>query len=440
MSDMTPEIFAKIWNDLTKYPRIKDVASKLQIKESYCKTKASRLRKKYEESPKAYPRLLNRNSSKFHSLLPEDNNTFYESMTKEELIQKLREIYYANPDCNITRNGFRKETKISDSTWSRYFGTFLEFKRQSGLELHRTQHALERQIAKHTASDRYREFNSRQDYDDRYIKDSNSKIKTIIGFSDLHDQEIDPFYLRVMIETCRMVQPDIINLGGDIFDLAEFGKYGVDPREWDVVGRIKFVHKNILEPLREACPDTQIDFLEGNHEFRLLRHLADATPALQAVLSDLMGLTVAKLLGLDKYEINYIAKADLSAFNLRDQAKEIKKSYIIYDKSLLVHHHPYAKDWGLPGWNGHHHHWKVINMKNALKGSYQWLQLGCGHRLNASFCDGEFWNMGFNIAHINTESGSVNHEYVGVTDIACVGGIYFIRSEEERVGFYAKAA
>jgi hypothetical protein len=35
---------------------------------------------------------------------------------------------------------------------------------------------------------------------------------------------------------------------GDIFDLPEFGKYGVDPREWDVVGRIKFAHENILAP------------------------------------------------------------------------------------------------------------------------------------------------------------------------------------------------
>jgi len=259
-----------------------------------------------------------------------------------------------------------------------------------------------------------------------------------MGCSDLHDIECDPFFLRTFIEACRIIQPDVINFGGDIFDLAEFGKFSVDPREWDVVGRIRYVHDYIFRPIREACPNTQIDFVEGNHEYRLLRHLADASPALKAVLSDLLGLTVPKLLGLDQFEINYIAKADLAAFNKGSQKKEVEKSYKIYDDSVLVHHHPHAAKWGLPGWNGHHHHWIVLNKKSALRGSYQWMQLGCGHQLRASYAEGEFWNMGFQICHLNTFSGSVNMEYITVTDIACVGGIYFHRQPEEMVGLYGK--
>lgn len=440
MANIQPDEFAQIWNNIDDYPAIKDVAEELGISPKYCKKRAVLHRKKYRKDSRSVPRIIDRSSAKSVSLLPEEQNAFYEDMTPDELVNKLRGLYFSDPDSNITRLRFRKETGISDATWTRYFGTFLEFRRQAGLELKRTQHTVERQIARHVSSDHYREYNNRSDYDTRYLKDSNSKIKTIIGASDLHDEEVDPFYLRVFIETCRMVQPDIINLGGDIFDLAEFGKYGVDPREWDVVGKIKFVHREILEPLREACPDAQIDFVEGNHEFRLLRHLADATPALRSILSDLLDLSIPKLLGLDKYEVNYIAKADMSAFNVKDQKKEVGKSYIIYDEALLIHHHPHARDWGLPGWNGHHHHWKVFNMKNAIRGSYQWMQLGCGHRLAASYCEGEFWNMGFNIAHVNTQTKSVNHEYVSVTDFACVGGMYFNRREDEQVGFYARAA
>jgi len=49
-----------------------------------------------------------------------------------------------------------------------------------------------------------------------------------------------------------------------------------------------------------------------------MRHLADQTPALRAVLSDLHGMTVSKLLGLDEFGINYVAKADLGAYTKRD--------------------------------------------------------------------------------------------------------------------------
>jgi hypothetical protein len=45
--------------------------------------------------------------------------------------------------------------------------------------------------------------------------------------------------------------------------------------------------------LREACPDAEIDVIEGNHEAPAAAHLADATPALRAVLADLHGMTSA---------------------------------------------------------------------------------------------------------------------------------------------------
>ncbi len=434
---LTDQDFAAIWNDTQKYPQTRHVAEKSGYTINGAQKRAYRLRKARQAGEKV-PFIVDR--SEAHSaepLLPETQNTFNLEMSAHDLTDALRRIYLRDPDTNITRLRFRQETGLSDSTWNRYFGTFQEFKRQAGIEMTRQQHQVERHLAKHVSVDHYRDFNERQNYDDRYNKPTGNKIRTIIGCSDLHDHECDPFYLRVLIETCRIVQPDIINFGGDIFDLAEFGKYGVDPREWDVVGRIQWVHEHIFKPVREACPDTQLDFVEGNHEFRLLRHLADATPALKAVLSDLLGLTVAKLLGLDEFEINYIAKADLAAYNKGDQKKEVGKSYVIYDEALLVHHHPFAAQWGLPGWNGHHHNWQVRNIKNVLRGSYSWMQLGCGHKTDASYCAGEFWNMGFNICHLNTETKSVNFEYVNVTDMAVVGGLYFSRESDEMVGAYA---
>ncbi len=70
---------------------------------------------------------------------------------------------------------------------------------------------------------------------------------------------------------------------------------------------------------------------------------------------------------------------------------------------------------------------------DAILGAYKWLQLGCGHRLKASYCEGEHWDMGFVIAHLNKETKAINFEYISVTDTAIVGGIIFERTKDETV-------
>ncbi len=431
--------FADLYNDVEQHPTVRSLCEVTGLAYKSVKDRARRMRRRYDGGDQGVPRLVSRRAyARSPVPLSESRAEFREEMTEQDCVDKIKSLQRRNPDQHITRVFFRAETNISDATWSRYFGTFAEFKRQAGIQLTRQQHAHERKIAKHNSVDHYRAFNARHDLGDRYQRDSAGPIMTIVGCSDLHDVSCDPFYLRVLKSAVEMVQPDVVNFGGDVFDLAEFGKFNVDPREWDVVGRIKHVHDEIFQPIREAAPDAQFDFVEGNHEFRLLRHLADATPALQSVLSDLHGFTVPKLLGLDRFEINYHSKADLAAFRECDVGKEIGKSYLTYNNQLLVHHHPHAGDWGLPGWNGHHHRFKATPKRSVLhRGGYNWLQLGAGHCLNASYAEGEFWTLGFIIAHINTATGSTNFEYVHVTDIACVGGRYFHREPSEMVGAYA---
>lgn len=355
--------------------------------------------------------------------------------TKQECLDDIYSIAVENPEMVISRNYYRVNGKYAESVWNGYFGTFEEFKRQAGIILNRQQHQLEKHIAKHASVDHYRKMSiERMDYAGKYVRQNANRFKTIITASDLHDKEIDLFFLRVFIDTCARVQPDVISLVGDIFDLPEFGKYGVDPREWDVVGRIKFVHENILAPLRLVCPETQIDLIEGNHEARLLRHLADATPALRAVLSDLHGFTVSQLLGLDKFQINYVAKADLAAYSKADVTREIGKNYKIYWDSFMVHHFPHAKNMGLPGVNGHHHKHEVWSLFNPVYGAYEWHQMGSGHKRDASYCAGERWHNGFAVVNIDTATRATNFDYVPITDFAVSGGKFYYREPNESYG------
>lgn len=354
------------------------------------------------------------------------------SVTREQMIEEALRVESIHK--KITRNIWDKEATIGRRIVLKEFGTMTEFFKQAGLAPTRHQTAMDNAVAKHVSMDSHRAMSeSRKGLDKKYVRTNSNRHKTIIVASDLHDKECDPFYLRVLIEAARKVQPDVFVFGGDIFDLPEFGKYGVDPREWDVVGRIQYVHQHIFKPIREACPNAQIDFIEGNHEARLLKHLAEASGAMRAVLSDLHGWTVANLLGLNKFGINYIAQADLKAWNKGDLNRELRKNYAVYFDRFAVHHTPEGRSLGLPGCHGHHHRYEAQTMFNHGAGSYIWHQLGCGHVREASYCDGSKWNLGFLIAHIDTgvQRNAVVPEYIAITDKAIVGGEFFYRQTDE---------
>ena len=420
------------YNNVEVLPTLTDVSEELGIPLKTIKNRITKLRKIAAVTDGA-TQVISRAAIKYDTPVSEDASRFMEDWDEEKCIAELRRVVNLDLDKVVSRNYFRVHSVISESTWNRYFGTFEEFKRQAGITLSRQQHGLERQIAKHASVDHYRGLNrERLDYGHKYEQAKNrNRYKTIMVASDMHDIECDALWLRVFLDTAKRVQPDLICLNGDIFDLAEFGKYGVDPREWDAVGRIRFVHDNILGPLRKACPNSQIDFIEGNHEARLLKQLTDASPGLRAVLADLHGWSIGKILGLDEFEINYIAKQDLAAWTVRDQRKELANNYKVYWDTFLAHHFPQARNMGMPGVNGHHHKHVVWSQFNVQHGTYEWHQLGSGHRPSASYCEGEKWGMGFAIVNLDVQSRTCNFDYVPVTDMAVSGGKWYHRKPSE---------
>lgn len=355
-----------------------------------------------------------------------------QTITKDDCIAELKSVQQAYPDTLITRAMFRDNSTLPERVWAYFFGTFGEFRRCAGVAEPRDVSRFRGQIAKHASIDVYRDLNaSKQGWGEKYIRDNSARYKTILAVSDLHDIEADPFFLRVLIDTARRAQPDVIAIVGDLFDLPEFGKYTVDPREWNVVERIKFAHGQILQPLREACPDAQIDLIEGNHEARLLKLLAEATPAMRAVLADLHGMSMQTLLGLDRYQVNYVSKSDLSAWTKSDLKRELANNYRIYYDTVLCHHFPQGQSFGMPGCHGHHHKHMVSSHFSPVFGAYEWHQLGCGHKRNASYCEGERWGMGFALINVDTQKHATSFDYIPVSDFAVAGGEWYFRREDE---------
>ena len=371
-------------------------------------------------------------------LLTEHGQKFRPDWTPQQCVDELRRVATLAEANNrfISRRFFRNNAIISDTTWDRFFGTFEEFKRQAGYDLPRGAHRLELHIARHASKDVYRALNAdKAGWGERYLKPAGTRFQTILGCNDLHDIQCDPFWRRVFVDTARRVQPEKIVINGDALDLPEFGKYGVDPRTFMPMDRIRWLHA-FLGDLREMAPKAEIVYVEGNHEFRFLRHLADAGTAgaaLKVILHELHGMTVPDFFGLTKFEVNYVSRTDLAAEHPADIKREIRKNFWIGYDAVIACHFPDAIGMSMPGWNGHHHSHRVETRFNPIQGAYEWHQFGAGHRRWAEYTSGERWTNGFGLVHVDTHTKSVVFEYIDVRDFAVVGGQFYLRGDDELI-------
>ena len=355
----------------------------------------------------------------------------------EELISDLRRVQTENEGQYISRSKYRKLGIFTESSWDCRFGTFEEFRRQAGLDLPRGARRIELHTARHAASDIYKGFQEVElnPLIGLYEKPSPEKgVKTLLVASDFHGKATDPFVWGVFLDTILRTKPDVICLAGDIFDLYEFSRFDHDPRQCDLKSEFEFVKNKIFRLIRGAAgPKCVIDFILGNHEARLLNHLADRTPYMK-VLMDLMGHSLADLFGVHEYEINLISRADLAVFRPSEKRDEMKKNYKTYHGLFTVTHDaPKGGHFALCGASGHTHKPGTIATVDERFGGKFWLTLGCMSKVDAEYVQGlSQYQNGFAVVHIDTVGKSVVGENVIFSDtMAVVGSKVYLRSDYE---------
>lgn len=367
------------------------------------------------------------------AMLAERAKKYDPSATKEDCIEDLRRVQEDYPDNFITRTFYRLKGEYSEKTWSRYFGTMEEFRSEAGLQLSRSQRQLEKHIAKHASLDEARKFyrlevepwvNKYAKYD-HYRADGS--MKKVMVASDFHDIDVDLFVLEVFIDTAKVEQPDIIVLNGDIFDLYEFSHFDRDPRKVNLKLRMEFVRDRIFKRLRRVCPNAQIDLIIGNHEHRLLKHMASRTENM-AALMELANVGLAQLLGLDKFQINLVSKGNTAAYQLKEIKDEMAKNFKVYFNCLVCNHTGY-EGFGLTTVSGHTHRPEMDTETHLIHGPITKLVTGCMCKLDADYTSTKTnWVNTFAIAYVDTAHERVQLQHVMFTEpFVNVNGRFYFR-------------
>ncbi len=111
--------FARIWNNRESYPTVRDVADELGVSVSYCKKFAYKQRKKSRRDPSITP-LESRADNAISGVISEQLLDTSERKPGE-LVERLQELYKADPSRHLTRLFFRQETGIADSVWTQFW-------------------------------------------------------------------------------------------------------------------------------------------------------------------------------------------------------------------------------------------------------------------------------------------------------------------------------
>lgn len=135
-----------------------------------------------------------------------------------------------------------------------------------------------------------------------------ASVHTAVVVGDHHAPHEDRTFHELFCRFLKDEQPDLIEVNGDLLDFADISRHR--PREGynDGVNETLQAGYNILRDYREACPDSQIRYSQGNHEARLEHKLIDNVRQIHKIQGpedEGPALSLRRLLHLDHLHVEY---------------------------------------------------------------------------------------------------------------------------------------
>lgn len=194
----------------------------------------------------------------------------------------------------------------------------------------------------------------------------------VFFFPDLHFPYEDKLFLAYLIGACKKLNPTTIVIIGDLLDCYSVSNFDKDPSRKESMNDERNAAVKFLRELRRLFPDTEIIFIEGNHEERIMRNIKRYLPGLY----DLPELSVASLLKLDELNIKHFRSKGFVRWGLRvKHGKSVAKWSS--NAEMLKHR--------MSGISGHVHRKQEASFTDGEGHTTIWRAIG--HGCDMSFVD-----------------------------------------------------
>lgn len=364
------------------------------------------------------------------------DNPKLQDQVKQDMIEDLLRVYKHPENTSIVtpvsraiyrdKLGSYPELLVTD-----FFGNHSEFLRAAGLSDTRTTALVKSKAAKLSSEQGIAKFAQENvlryhgAYD--FHKGSRKHIEGLVC-SDLHSCHCDPFARDVFMKVVTLVSPDIIVVNGDGVDFPSISSHPKLPGHFhlNLQQEIDWL-KTFFSDLRVRAPNATIYFLIGNHEYRLIRYLADTAPA----LASLRCLNFSELFGLAESQISLVCRSNFLAPSNKKRKEDLSENWVVIGDCYVATHglattafacKAELSRFNMSGTSGHTHRPQMFYHNTMGTGSIHWMSTPMmAHQSDGrDFVKGPTaWNMGFGRFSILPNKKLVSQQIVQVHEDVC---------------------
>ncbi len=376
---------------------------------------------------------------------------------KGMLVKDLQRVYASDKAVlgqTSGRDTYRAHGRYSEQIVKLLFGQWVNFQRKAGLADSLQERTMLRKI---TQTDQAQDI---MRYAERFVKpwdgayhdvDVTQEMVVALTCSDLHSSFCDPFARRVWFEVLADLQPDIVDINGDLVDYPKISRHRQLPGSFGMrTGAETRWGKEFLAECRTAAQNSSITYRLGNHDMRLVYALADGLPQ----IADMETNEFNGIFGLDENEIGLCARSTFlnpTAKMKRNDTAQNWSTLFASDGHPLytwVHGFLHGKNAALDhlkrymtnGTNGHLHSAISLPGGSMATGVLRWDQTGCmahPRAVAAGYVPGPYealgWTSSFLLTRIFPKHKHVDTQHIMVgEDMASFNGYVWYITDEER--------
>lgn len=223
------------------------------------------------------------------------------------------------------------------------------------------------------------------------------KYEKVVFIGDIHIPFHEEKIIKTVIKFIHSFKPNHIFLLGDVLDFYSISSYDKEPSRITSLQTDINITKDLLKTIRKDNKNSEITYLEGNHEHRLQKYLWK-----HPEISSLNALNIKNLLNLDEYNIKYINQHKTKVFHkfVIEHGSLIRQQSAYTAKAMLMKR-------GISGISGHTHRLGTHYASN-MNGNFVWYENGCLSNLNPDFVIGKpDWMHGFSVGYIKRKTLSI---------------------------------
>lgn len=238
-----------------------------------------------------------------------------------------------------------------------------------------------------------------------------NRLSNILYIPDTHVPYHDKKAWELVLKVGRAFKPEIINVGGDLFDMFAVSSHSKDPErklklEWEIDEG-----KKALDDLDSLGAKIK-KFQGGNHEDRLRRYLQDKAPEL------FNSISIPNIFNLEERGWEYTAYKE---------STKIGNVWFTHDVGVANKYAVYraAETFQHSNVTAHTHRMCYVvdgdaTGKSMVSASFGWLgdtdQVDYMNKVKAK----RNWALGFGIGYLDNETGNVYLVPVPIIDYTCV--------------------